>query len=100
MDAFLSVPNHGGSLRNLWTAYAFRRATRQFVAKATIIWSIGIPTSTSPSTCPGKAAAMQRHRRRLVVRINAQNRTALGGQNGAKILSERVPIANAACAPR
>jgi hypothetical protein len=36
--------------------------------------------------------------RRGVENSNAQNSTTFGGQNGAKILSERVPTANAASA--
>ena len=82
------------------TAKALSAATEQLVAKATSNWPAGIPMRASATMCAGKAARMKIHHRRGGVTSRAQNRTTFGGQNGAKILSERVPIRKASSAPR
>jgi hypothetical protein len=42
--------------------------------------------------CAGNAAAMKSHQRRSAATSSAQNRMTFGGQNGAKILSDSVPM--------
>src|SRR5216117_3996032 len=100
MPAFRNVPNHGGSRRKRRTPKALRIATMQFVANATRDWPAGIATLISAKTCAGKAAVMYSHHWRFGTKSNVHKRMMFGGQNGAKIRSDKVPMANAACAPR
>jgi len=97
MAALRSVPNHGGSLRNRWMPKALKIATRQFVPNATRDCAAGIGSAI---TCAGKAAAMYSHQWLFGTRASVQKRMMFGGQNGAKIRSDKVPMENAACAPR
>ena len=53
-----------------------------------------MPILVSAITCAGNAAKMQIHHQRASTSRNAERRTIFGGQNGAKILSERVPTEN------
>jgi hypothetical protein len=79
---------------------ALRMATRQLVPNATRDCAAGMDTAASAARCAGKVAAMYSHHWRFGTKSNVQNRMMLGGQNGAKIRSDNVPTANAACAPR
>src|SRR5689334_14514127 len=94
--AFARVPNQGGPFSNQRTPIAFRMATRPFVPNATRYCAGGMPTATSAITWAGNVAAIYIHHFLLGTSSSAQKRMVLGGQKGAKIRSESVPIAKAA----
>ena len=98
-QAFRRLPNHGGPSIMRRKAAALAAATAQLVAKATSNCSAPMPTRTSARTCAGNTARINSHHRRYGLSSSAQNSTMLGGQNGAKILSDSVPTKNAASAP-
>src|SRR5207249_10820604 len=97
MAALRSVPNHGGSLRNRWMPKALKIATRQFVPNATRDCAAGIGSAI---TCAGTAAAMYSHQWLFGTRASVHTRMMLVGKNGAKIRSDEVQMAHAACTPR
>src|SRR5690242_8479097 len=74
-------------------------ATATLEANATSICATGMPIRASAMACAGKAAARQIQMRSRGTISSAPSSTMLGGQNGAKMLSERVPIKNAISAP-
>src|SRR4249919_742022 len=77
-------------------AAALSAATAKLVAKAAVnSGSDDMPTLVSAIMCAGNAARTPIHRHPRRTSKSVESKTIFGGQNGAKILSERVPTKNA-----